>query len=56
MFRGLAQKIQERLMLQQEQLAVFGIMDKSMITNDLLESFDVRDTMKSVDIKASQVI
>ena len=31
-------------------------MEKSMITNEMLDSLNVVDMMKSVDIKASQIL
>ena len=48
--------VDERRKLQEELLAVSGIMDKSMITNEMLDSLNVEEMMKSVDIKASQII
>jgi Tfp pilus assembly protein PilN len=43
-------------LLQQELLTVSGIMDKSMITNQVLDSLDVKDLLKSADFHAAQNI
>jgi hypothetical protein len=48
------EEIAERRKLQEELLTVSGLMDKTQITNQVLDSINVKAMLKSVDIKASQ--